>query len=752
MYEAEIHLWPDWHIIREIGRGSFGRVYEIHRQNGEYLEKAALKIIRVPENPADVEQLRMDGVNKEDTESYLRRYVEEIRSEIGLMQRFVGYSNIVSYEDYLIQKLDNAIGWYILIRMELLTPLQDYMSSKTLSEQEVIRIGLDISQALIICHGEGIIHRDIKPQNIFVNERGFFKLGDFGISRTVPGSGSVLSFKGTVSYMAPETFSMQGTDERSDIYSLALVLYRLLNGGREPFLTSSKFTPVEKENAQRRRMAGETLPVPERGSSALCGILAVALAADPAVRYQTAAEFHAALQRIANVKQLEAVEVLPGSMTLDLHALGQRGISAADRPVQQVGNPAQFQHTAPSAVRLNSRAGGSFDRNIGQGGNWTQEQERGKTLTAFDWNNIGGGYSGSNQRRKGTERRNYLLMGLLGGLVLVFSISLLALFIPLLSKKTGENREDTAARQDIEQGAVEQVAAAGEVSGQNNKVQESDQQNLQAQSAQENRQGSQTVTGSDQGSAESNGAAADAGGSVSQNLFMEKNDLTDAGGGTVISGNPEGSVYPPMEVVEYTIYCQDEDGEILQVSSGTGIKGREIEVDAPDVSGYTAAEPSESMYLTGDEDYVTFVYEKKGNIPASAIRYNGHSYYACVSSENDSFWDAAAYCESLGGYMAVINTEEENRTLYDYVFDQMGYKSAYFGYTDDGSDQGWYWIGADDSSYENWKEGQPDNLKHGDRTEHYALFFHRDTRYKWNDGDFGPDSSGNVIFLIEWDW
>ena len=190
MYEAEIHLWPDWHIIREIGRGSFGRVYEIHRQNGEYLEKAALKIIRVPENPADVEQLRMDGVNKEDTESYLRRYVEEIRSEIGLMQRFVGYSNIVSYEDYLIQKLDNAIGWYILIRMELLTPLQDYMSSKTLSEQEVIRIGLDISQALIICHGEGIIHRDIKPQNIFVNERGFFKLGDFGISRTVPGSGS----------------------------------------------------------------------------------------------------------------------------------------------------------------------------------------------------------------------------------------------------------------------------------------------------------------------------------------------------------------------------------------------------------------------------------------------------------------------------------------------------------------------------------------------------------------------------------
>ena len=514
---------------------------------------------------------------------------------------------------------------------------------------------------------------------------------------------------------------------------------------------SSRFTPAEKEAAQRRRMAGETLPVPERGSSALCGVLAIALAADPAARYQTAAEFHAALQRIADVKQSEAAEILSGSKTLDLHALGQRGISAADRPVQQVRNPDQVRHTALSAVRPNSIAGGSFDRRTGQGGNRTQEQERGKTHTAFDWNNIGGGYSDYNQRNR-PERRNNLLRGLLVGLVLVFSISLLALFIPLLSKKSGENTEDTVARQDIEQDTVEQVNAVGDVSGQDGQVQESDQEDLQTQAlqtqtVQENRPGSQTGTGSFSDSAESNGAVADASGSVSQNTFTEKNEKTDAGDGKVNSGNPEGTVYPPMEVVEYTIYCQDEDGEILQVSSGTGIKGREIEVEAPVVSGYTATEPTESMNLTGDEDYVTFVYEKKGNIPASAIRYNGHSYYACVSSEIDSFWDAAAYCESLGGYMAVINTEEENRTLYDYVFDQMGYKSAYFGYTNDGSGQDWYWIGTDDSSYENWKEGQPDNLRHGDRTEHYALFFHRDPRYKWNDGDFGLDSF--PVFLAE---
>ena len=295
----DIHLWPDWHIAREIGRGSFGEVYEIQRQNGPYLERAALKVIRVPQNPAELEQLRMDGLGEEDTEGYLRRYVEEVRGEIGLMQQFVGYSNIVSYEDYRIYRHDDSIGWDILIRMELLTPLPEYMSAHPLSEEDVVRLGLDISQALVICHGAGIIHRDIKPQNIFVNKQGFFKLGDFGISRPLPGSGSVLSFKGSIPYMAPETFAMKNTDARSDIYSLALVLYRILNGGREPFLSSSKFTPEEREAAQRRRMAGERLPLPAGGSRKLGDVLAVALSPDPEARFQTAAAFHAALESLA---------------------------------------------------------------------------------------------------------------------------------------------------------------------------------------------------------------------------------------------------------------------------------------------------------------------------------------------------------------------------------------------------------------------------------------------------------------------
>ena len=302
-------IWPGWNIVRLIGAGSFGKVYEIHRQNGDWTEKAAMKLIRIPSNPIELEQLRMDGIGDEDTEQYLKKHVEEIRSEIGLMQRFVGNSNIVSYEDYLIQKHASGIGWDILIRMELLNTLSDYMQTHPFTEEDVIRLGTDIAQALIICHGAGIIHRDIKPQNIFVNDHGFFKLGDFGISRFQPGAGSVMSFKGTLSYMAPETFALRGTDGRSDIYSLALVLYRILNEWKEPFLgTESRYSPEQRDEAQRRRLKGSPLPPPLHGSPALQRVLATALAADPAARFQTAAQFREALLNVSVLNRLSGSE------------------------------------------------------------------------------------------------------------------------------------------------------------------------------------------------------------------------------------------------------------------------------------------------------------------------------------------------------------------------------------------------------------------------------------------------------------
>lgn len=295
-----MRIWPGWNIARELGIGSYGKVYEIHRKNGEWTEKAAMKVIRIPSSPIELEQLRSEGITGESTKEYLARCVQDIQKEIGLMQHFMGCSNIVSYEDYMIRSQETGIGWDILIRMELLTPLSQVLAQRQLSEQEILRLGMDIAQALAICHSDGVIHRDVKPQNIFLNDLGNYKLGDFGISRAIPRTGDVLSFKGTVPYMAPETFAMRGTDARSDIYSLALVLYRCLNRGREPFLVSTGFTPRDQEYARMRRLRGEPLPPPERGSRELQRVLAKALDPDPDRRYQTAGAFRQALWEVAN--------------------------------------------------------------------------------------------------------------------------------------------------------------------------------------------------------------------------------------------------------------------------------------------------------------------------------------------------------------------------------------------------------------------------------------------------------------------
>ena len=93
-------------------------------------------------------------------------------------------------------------------------------------------LGRDICEALAVCHRKQLLHRDVKPENIFVDGEGRFKLGDFGIARRLDNPATYLTQVGTPYYMAPEVFSLHSYDGRADIYSLGLVLYRFLNRSR----------------------------------------------------------------------------------------------------------------------------------------------------------------------------------------------------------------------------------------------------------------------------------------------------------------------------------------------------------------------------------------------------------------------------------------------------------------------------------------------------------------------------------------
>ena len=289
-------VWPGWTAVKLLGRGASGAVYEIHRYVRSNLEKAAMKVIRVPESDADAERLQFQGMTHQKTEEYYEKFVDSIHNEIRIMQRFVGNSHIVSYEDYEIKKRENRIGWDIYLRMELLTGLREYLQNNPREEKTVFKLGADILQALRDCHKSGIIHRDIKPANIFVNKAGNFKLGDFGVARTAPDISDTLSFKGTFGYMAPEVYLRMATDERSDLYSLGLVLYQCLNDNRLPFVPSD-FTPEDIIEARKKRFAGEKIPEPAHGSKSLKDVVLKSLAYKPKDRYQTAQEMYSALEK-----------------------------------------------------------------------------------------------------------------------------------------------------------------------------------------------------------------------------------------------------------------------------------------------------------------------------------------------------------------------------------------------------------------------------------------------------------------------
>lgn len=296
-------IWPEWQIEgKPLGKGSFGVVYKAVRRDHNVESYAAIKVISIPADPSEVDSLRSEGLDMNATRTYLQGIVNDFVSEIQLMESLKGVQNIVSVEDYKVVEKANEIGWDIYIRMELLTSFNTYICDKKLTEEEIIKLGCDICTALEICAKRNIIHRDIKPENIFINDFGYFKLGDFGIARKMENMTGGLSQKGTFNYMAPEVANSSEYDARVDTYSLGIVLYRLLNGNRLPFLDTEKqlLNPNERRNAVDRRIRGEELPAPCEASPAMADLILRACAYDPDMRFSSATEMKQALMSVAN--------------------------------------------------------------------------------------------------------------------------------------------------------------------------------------------------------------------------------------------------------------------------------------------------------------------------------------------------------------------------------------------------------------------------------------------------------------------
>ena len=287
-YEPLFGLWT---VESKLAEGRNSKVFKVSGTINGQAEYKCLKTVRFPSDDKEI-----SDVISSDLYQNIGQYLEEVelnvRQSMDKMLSLRANRNIVCFDDYTIIKESSC--FYLVILMELLTPINGYLDVNCVSQNDAIDLGCDICSALQSFREAGIIHHEVKPENIFVDKNGNFKLGDFGICKSRFGEDRTSS-----SYIAPELYRENAPDFNSDIYSLGILLYKLLNNNRLPFLPSFP-APVsieDRESAFTKRMRGDLFPAPSSATSQLANVLYKASAFLSAERFADPMMFAEALRQ-----------------------------------------------------------------------------------------------------------------------------------------------------------------------------------------------------------------------------------------------------------------------------------------------------------------------------------------------------------------------------------------------------------------------------------------------------------------------
>ncbi|MEN8904682.1 MAG: serine/threonine-protein kinase, partial [Clostridiales bacterium] len=291
-------LWGEWKVEELLGKGSIGSVYKLSRDFFGEKQYSAVKVMSIPTEEQYNMYISSSG-HSGDSKEFFEDLVKQIAKEINLLYQLKGHSNIITYEDHMIKNVGEK--WHIFIRMECATCLSDYMANKTMETKEILQLGIDMCKALEFCHNRGIMHRDVKEENIFVSLNSkSFKLGDFSVSKETDSLSMAQTKVGTLNYMPPEIINGKTYNKNVDLYSLGLVLYKLLNKGRLPFLPNHpvKISINDIEQSYIKRLRGDVIPKPLGVNNEISNIILKACEYNPLKRYQNVEELKRELEKI----------------------------------------------------------------------------------------------------------------------------------------------------------------------------------------------------------------------------------------------------------------------------------------------------------------------------------------------------------------------------------------------------------------------------------------------------------------------
>lgn len=316
-------IWAGYEAGELLGSGSFGDVYELKKAGAVGSATEAFKEIAVPPASAGgMDEALFQGLDVDGAKYYYEGMKKKALEEAEILKELSECSSIVQIKDYQVRELPedyDEFGWIIFVRMELLLPLKSMILREGINPRELAKLGMDLCTALEACHEKGILHRDVKPENVFYSPiTKTFKLGDFGIACYMSRLTEEKGLPGTLTHMAPEVYQGNPFSYESDLYAVGMILYKMLNDFRVPFLPDypEKYSPVMRNQAIRRRLEGEeviepcivrkrsrekSLMVGMGDASAeavkeLAGIATKAIAARKENRYASATELKRALE------------------------------------------------------------------------------------------------------------------------------------------------------------------------------------------------------------------------------------------------------------------------------------------------------------------------------------------------------------------------------------------------------------------------------------------------------------------------
>jgi hypothetical protein len=268
----------DWSVTRELGRGGMGAVYLAEHDVTH--EKVAMKelLITAAADPVAV-----------------KRFLQE-----GEVMRRLGHPNIVAVRDII----EAGGGHYIALEYISGGSLRDLLRGRPLPTPQAFAVMHGLLLALDHAHQNAIVHRDVKPENVMLSERGEVKVADFGIARLTDDSATSKATKtgttvGTPQYMSPEQVTTSKVDGRSDLYSAGIVCYEVFCG-RPPFEATEADGPFTLFAKHVQAPPPPPTVIRPGLDPALETVILKSLAKRPEDRYQTGAEFDRELVRIAN--------------------------------------------------------------------------------------------------------------------------------------------------------------------------------------------------------------------------------------------------------------------------------------------------------------------------------------------------------------------------------------------------------------------------------------------------------------------